>query len=541
MTALFREEIRKRKWELAVFALILVIGIFFRTYHFHDWLTIRDDQARDATLVNQVISGEASWPLMGPFMSYSGEGAHSEEHAFHLGPFYTYVQILSAMLFGGGAATLGYADALFGILTVALFYPFLRILFAQPVALALTGVFALSSYFIQFSRFSWNTNLIPFFVLLFLFSLHFFRESTERMRWRWAVVFGIALGLGIQLHVLVLIAFLLVTAPVAVYSLWQEPARWRHWVLVLLVVSALNVPQIVNEMQTDFSNTKILFQSSGQRGSINEGQLITLIRNGIDCQVEANAFFLTASGRDSCTYDVLRPSSYMPLKSLADLGMLVLSLMLTGGGYILFVWYAKREPTGPQKRFYGLMALYLAVVFVIMIPLSKEKFSDVRYLTPLFFLPFVLFGVCMRWLSDMLPRLWAVLLVSGCFLGMIVFNGEALAEQFLPLLSKTRTCTSHFTTLGEVEPVADYILAQLGDQKTVASRGDQDLHVLFPPLAYLLGQAGVASTELNRKLDLPAGIPAYLISCKLGWREQYPYVQKDSFFVIQLSRDTVQE
>ncbi|MEI8097055.1 MAG: hypothetical protein WCG73_03035, partial [Candidatus Moraniibacteriota bacterium] len=45
---------------------ILVVGIFIRTYNFHDWLRMNADQARDASMVSSVIDGESAWPELGP-------------------------------------------------------------------------------------------------------------------------------------------------------------------------------------------------------------------------------------------------------------------------------------------------------------------------------------------------------------------------------------------------------------------------------------------------------------------------------------------
>lgn len=38
--------------ELAILAVIILIGIFLRGYHFHDWLQFRGDQVRDAQVAD---------------------------------------------------------------------------------------------------------------------------------------------------------------------------------------------------------------------------------------------------------------------------------------------------------------------------------------------------------------------------------------------------------------------------------------------------------------------------------------------------------
>jgi 4-amino-4-deoxy-L-arabinose transferase-like glycosyltransferase len=179
------------KWQTWVLALLIFLVIFLRTYHFHDWLLFGDDQARDAYVTNDVITGKSALPLAGPFMSYSGNSNHSEEDSFHLGPIYYYFQIISAKIFGSSPDKLAYPDLFFAILSIPLFYLFSRISFSKNISLGLTGLYAVSAYFIEYSRFAWNTNLIPFFVLLLLVSLYKFLEKNEKTGWIWVLSLGV--------------------------------------------------------------------------------------------------------------------------------------------------------------------------------------------------------------------------------------------------------------------------------------------------------------------------------------------------------------
>jgi 4-amino-4-deoxy-L-arabinose transferase-like glycosyltransferase len=124
-------------------------------------------------------------------MSYSGNSNHSEEDSFHLGPIYYYFQIISAKIFGSSPDKLAYPDLFFAILSIPLFYLFSRISFSKNISLGLTGLYAVSAYFIEYSRFAWNTNLIPFFVLLLLVSLYKFLEKNEKTGWIWVLSLGV--------------------------------------------------------------------------------------------------------------------------------------------------------------------------------------------------------------------------------------------------------------------------------------------------------------------------------------------------------------
>ena len=43
-----------------ILAIIIVIGIFLRTYKLHDWLYFYPDQARDVTIVDEFINGKTA-------------------------------------------------------------------------------------------------------------------------------------------------------------------------------------------------------------------------------------------------------------------------------------------------------------------------------------------------------------------------------------------------------------------------------------------------------------------------------------------------
>ncbi len=62
----FRNHFKKNKGVIISLALILLAGVFLRTYAFHDWLRFSGDQARDAAIIRAAIEHEAPLPLLGP-------------------------------------------------------------------------------------------------------------------------------------------------------------------------------------------------------------------------------------------------------------------------------------------------------------------------------------------------------------------------------------------------------------------------------------------------------------------------------------------
>ena len=138
---------------------IILLGVFLRTYHFTDWLQFSPDQARDATLIENVLRGTAPFPLTGP---------QAGNTQFNLGPLYYELEYVSAVLFGATPQAMAYPDVFFSLLAIPLLYLFLRKYFSVWIALALTSMMSVSLFIITSSRFASNPNAIPFFLMLFL-------------------------------------------------------------------------------------------------------------------------------------------------------------------------------------------------------------------------------------------------------------------------------------------------------------------------------------------------------------------------------------
>src|SRR3989339_850572 len=185
---------KKEKIIIFVGFLILVIGIFLRTYHFSDWLRFNMDQSRDVSLVES-LSENNNLPDLGP------EAGGTE---FQLGPAFYYFQLISTKIFGVEPEKLAYPDLFFSILSIGLFFLLAKIYFKIPIALALTWLYSISYFVVRFSRFAWNPNSTPFFVMLFIYALYNLAIS-QKKKIAWAILTGISLGICIQLHTSLLI------------------------------------------------------------------------------------------------------------------------------------------------------------------------------------------------------------------------------------------------------------------------------------------------------------------------------------------------
>src|SRR5512146_3127228 len=98
----------KKNYRAIIFGVVIIAAIFLRTYHFHDWLYFKMDQARDAMLVNEAYqNGPGNLPLLGP--KAGGTKAN-------VGPAFYYFQYLSTVIFHSNQPdVMAYSDLLFSI------------------------------------------------------------------------------------------------------------------------------------------------------------------------------------------------------------------------------------------------------------------------------------------------------------------------------------------------------------------------------------------------------------------------------------------
>jgi 4-amino-4-deoxy-L-arabinose transferase-like glycosyltransferase len=220
--------------------LILAAGVFLRTYNFSDWLHFEIDQVYDVYAVLPALEN-------GP-MDLTLLGTNAGGGALRLGPAYYYLQYLSALVFGntpGGHATF---VLIFSLLSLPLFYFFVRHYFSRKVSLGLLAVFAFSLYLVQYSRFAWSPNVLPFLILLAFYALLRSVSEMERRKDLWFFLAVFAITLCTQIH---FNALLVVPGTALFFLLFRRPSlRLKTWLGALFIVLLLYAPMIANEIKT---------------------------------------------------------------------------------------------------------------------------------------------------------------------------------------------------------------------------------------------------------------------------------------------------
>ncbi|MFA6383029.1 MAG: glycosyltransferase family 39 protein [Parcubacteria group bacterium] len=458
--------IREKKKVFVLLLAIIALGIFLRTYHYSDLLRFGKDQARDASIVHNIIEKKEPLPLLGPKAGGTD---------FQMGPVFYYFQYASASIFGATPDKMAYPDLLFSILTIPLLFLFLRKYLNTNISLALTALFAVSFFAVQNGRFAWNPNSLPFFSLLFLYAFLQLAETAKNKKLWWSLILGFALGIGAQLHTLFILIASVIFILFCAYLIRKKNLKIKWAVLVIAVALLFNIPQIISEIQTKGSNTKAFFQGITQKTTFKHPFPKNIMYDGA-WHLQANTLFVAPIGDDTSLHITSLADSFKDnekgiagiTKYLPDLLRIVFGIALTLGGYFLLGFYLKKEKDVSKKMFLQLLSLYIAAAFFVMIPLSFVL--ELRYFLIVQFVPFLLLGLLIKFFREKYGQ-------TGLRLSLIVIlllcglNIYKVASEFNSFLN--RDGDVGIAIWSEEKFAGEFILAH--------TQPEQDVHMVFEP------------------------------------------------------------
>ncbi|MCX6766512.1 MAG: glycosyltransferase family 39 protein [Candidatus Moranbacteria bacterium] len=439
---------------------ILIVGIFLRTWHHHDWLRFNADQGRDALIVSSAVDGSAPMPLLGP----KAGGTQ-----FRLGAAFYYFEIVSAKIFGNVPDKMAYPDLFTGILFIPLLFFFLRKYFEKYVSLYLTAIFAVSAYAIFYARFGWNPNSTPFWTLLFLYAIHEVVSRKGKHKFLWAVLAGVAIGVGVQLHTTLLVILPAVTVLVFGYFLFKKKNVLKFFLIVLAVSLFVNIPQLIDMHKTNGKNITAFFQGLKTKQKA-ESTVAGNIFQSTSCLVQGNIYI--ASG-----YEISDKCSFGSGSSKANVVVFAFGSVFVLGGLVLAVRYFLKEADADQKAFLGIVFVFTGIAYLVFTKMAYEL--SVRFYLPLVFLPFVLLGL-------------------GSNLFFVQKSFAVFANYGNPGGSDVNV-----TILKEAEEFSRFIVTNASNKKNVYISGDKEfLHKAYTPLKYLVGRSNI-KLSLLKNLPLP--------------------------------------
>ncbi len=467
-----------------ILILIVLLGIFLRTYNFHDWLRFSMDQSRDAILISNVVKGKSPLPLLGPLAGGTN---------FYLGPAYYYFSIFSAKIFGNYPDKMAYPSLFFSILAIPLLFLFVKEYFSVKISLILTVVMSVSYFAIANSRFSSNPNLAPFFVLAFLYTFFKLMNGKNKDYFWCSILLGISLGIGVQIHTILLVIMPTVTVILLAYLIKKRGKTFIKSLLFVVVMAlAMNVTQIINEFRTQGSNTKNFIVGLQEKGDTNNN-LGKNIWRVTSCQVRANAHIISSSvvmkkcsENDSFKVEARKLYKNIKNKNLRKFTFatnLFLAFLFSLGGYFLLGYYFLKEKEEKKRNFLRIIIVFNVIAFISFIPIINSM--HINYFIILLFIPFVLLGLWLKFFSEKFGNwgkgsiLIIVIILIACSL-----NADKQAYNFY---NKGLDNNQNNSDLKEIENIALFMLKKEPFKEIIYFSGRKKYINRFSrPLFYLV-------------------------------------------------------
>lgn len=224
--------------------LLVFIGVFLRFYKLEEFTTFLGDQGRDAIIIKRIINFE-HFPAIGPISSVGG---------VFLGPFFYYLVAPFLFIFNLNPLGLAFGTAFLTVIGLTISYFIIRKEINKQTGLIFLVLYVFSSIQIEYSRFSWNPNLLPLFSF---FTLYFFYQSILSKKYFWSVLFGSFLAFSIQLHYLALFLFVPTIVFLIFYQLCHKNfliSYFSNLLISLISFLLFFSPLIVFDLKHNFIN-----------------------------------------------------------------------------------------------------------------------------------------------------------------------------------------------------------------------------------------------------------------------------------------------
>lgn len=248
---------------------ILSAAAWLRLFRIRDYLVFLGDEGRDMLVwFNMVYKGE--FTFLGPTASVGG---------FYLGPIYYYLALPFYFIFRDPVGPAIFV-ALLGVATVWLVYFVTQSWFGKTSGLFASGIYAITSLIVRYSRASWNPNPVPFFSLL---GVYLAATGAKEKKWWKLAGAGICLGILWQLHYLTLIMTPILFLIVLIYS-YNKGSTFVMAIRQSLLLGLGWVigfsPFLAFEIYHNFPNTRTVLEFiSRPNGSVLNWELLGLFRS----------------------------------------------------------------------------------------------------------------------------------------------------------------------------------------------------------------------------------------------------------------------
>ena len=414
-----------------IFVGIFVMGAFLRAYNFAPWLHFELDQARDATLVREALNGGAGeLPLLGP---------RAAGTFLRLGPAFYYIEYIFASIFQDAVVGSAMAILFFAILSIPISYLFFREYFSKKNTLAILLIYTTSLFLVVYARFSWNPNMLPFFVTFFLLALLKSVDkgkqgkkktkkklrTLKRKRGIWLLVASFTYGLLAQFHFLAMI--ILAIAGIIFLAIKRPKIKKQFWVGAVVIILFLHIPVFVNEAKTGGSNAQLFLKAV--IGKSDSKKSYTIVEKAYkDYSESALKYWTMTTGSQLAElpkFKIKKGTADIQCDKYCRENLFkgILALTFFSLGITLLVLEVFLEKDIRKKNFLILNLIILAISSGVFLPLAFD-------MSPRFFLivtplPFIFLGLIFRRLGKIIGNknfIWSLAVIIMSFNLYFVIN-----------------------------------------------------------------------------------------------------------------------
>jgi hypothetical protein len=401
---------KNRKIILGLLLLTILCAIFIRTHHFQDWLLFRADQTRDAYITKDAYeNGPSHLRILGPKIEkvYLEGDTKSGGGTLSMGPYFYYSQYLASFIFRTTDPWIfALPDLILSILSIPLFYFFLRQFFPRKISLISTILFSFSFIITQYTRFSWNPNQIIFWSILLLLSLY--RSSFEEDKKKaglWLITAFLSLMVLAQLHFIAFAGF-----PIIAIVFWiiyfPKKIKLRYWLISVGIILLFNTPLILSDIKNDGNNAK-RFQALFQK----EGSDKTLLENTQESFTKHGMFYSLA----------LTSFNDKEIPPIEIIGMIFVACSIA----LVLFFIIRRKKIFPKEKskwaFLVLPLIYFLVFFLIYIKIA-DRINKPRYWMSTAILPFVFISFWFYLIDKIRLKTIANILIGVLFIACLAGN-----------------------------------------------------------------------------------------------------------------------
>ncbi|HLD26924.1 MAG TPA: glycosyltransferase family 39 protein [Patescibacteria group bacterium] len=242
------------------------VGAFLRFYRLAEFVTFLGDEGRDAIIIKRLLTLEHVPAI----------GAPTSVGQVYLGPFYYYFIAPWLWFFNYNPLGLAVGVAFFSSLFILIIFFALRDLFDKKRALIATFLITFSSVLIEFSRFSWNPNLLPVFSFL---TIYFFIKALQKKRIFLFFISGMMFSFTLQLHYLSLLLIPPFFITMMIYIIERKHDRMRLIIgssVALVSCFIFLFPLLIFDLRHQFLNTKNFIALFSTESSFSSGWISEL-------------------------------------------------------------------------------------------------------------------------------------------------------------------------------------------------------------------------------------------------------------------------